>query len=703
MTTSTSNPNFNNRELSWIEFNQRVLDQALDPSLPLLERAKFLAITASNLDEFFMVRVGGLISMHENGQTYKDPAGLTPYKQLTLIGKRIEQFVKDQYTLLNDTLLPALRTEGIAPLSWKQLSSERQELLGLYYQDHIFPVLTPLSYDEENPPYLPALQLVIALQLKSKDNPEPRIVFIPLPQSLGRRIPVPGADESAYILIEELVKQHWSGLFPGEKITSSAVFRVTRNGDVAVDEDDLADFAQEMRQVLVERRFSECVRLEIAADTSIPFSKKLREILDPQGVAKVYRLDSCLDLTWLMDFSLSSHRDDLKVTPWTPQLSATLDTELSVFENIQNGDILLNHPYESYETVVRFIEEAADDPNVIAIKQVLYRTARNSRIIAALIKAAQQGKQVTVLVELKARFDEAGNLTKAEDLRQWGVQVVYGVRGLKTHAKICLIVRREEGRIVRYCHFGTGNYNENTAKLYSDISLLTRNPDLGMDASLFFNAITGRSQIDHFRQLTMSPRMIKRRILDLVESEIRRAKHGEPARIDAKMNSLQDEEIITALAKAARAGVEVNLNIRGVCCLRPDDKKELKHMHIVSIVDRYLEHARIFSFLQGGHPQVYISSADWMTRNLDKRIELMIPVLNPALADRLRHILTAYFDDNQQAWEILPDGTGRRLAPSSPNKAFRAQEYFTREAHKAVKNKERLLKNTLVPHKPEGS
>lgn len=689
---------FINRELSWLEFNQRVLEQAQDTDLPLLERARFLSITGSNLDEFFMVRVGGLTALRRSGIRLKDIAGLTPSQQLAMIDKRVSRMIADQYELLMHDLLPALEEAGLAPLAAKYLPDTQKEMLNLYFLENIFPLLTPLAVEETLAPYIPALKLIIAAELKDTETQEKRIALIPVPDAIPRRIPIPGGREK-YVLSEDLISLCTHSLFPGEKVISTGVFRVTRNGDVAVQEDDISDLAEEMEEVLVERRFSECVRMEISSSTPLTLSKKIRDIVEV-GTAKTYRLDGSPDLSWLMDLANAPGNDTLKGETWIPQSSPSIDPELSMFENISNGDIMLNHPYESFEPFIRLLEEAAGDPDTLSIKQVLYRTAKNSRVVNALMKAAKNGKQVTALVELKARFDEERNLDRAEDLQRAGVHVVYGVKGLKTHAKICLIVRKEDGHIVRYCHFGTGNYNESTARSYTDISLFTREPSFGMDASLFFNSVTGRSRIHQYHQLVPSPFLMKKRLLELIESEAIRAKQGEPSRIMAKMNSLQDEDIIKALYKASKCGVQIDLNVRGICCLQTGATKEQKNIRVVSIVDAYLEHARIFYFHQSGAPQLYIASADWMARNLEKRVELMVPVCDPRLTKRLVNILQSCLKDDTQSWEIQPDGTGKRLTPSG-KKGFRAQEYFAREARKQAKDKERERLQTLRPHKPQ--
>ena len=464
-------------------------------------------------------------------------------------------------------------------------------------------------------------------------------------------------------------------------------------------EEDALDLADEMEEVLVARKFSECVRLEVESSAPAPLHDKIMRIVGA-GKEETYDLKGPLMLSDFMEMAFAPGNDQLKVEQWSPQPSPSVNPAVSIFENIAGGDILLNHPYESFEPVLRLVEEAAEDSDVIAIKQVLYRTARNSRIVAALKKAAESGKQVTALVELKARFDEARNLEKAEELQRSGVQVVYGVKGLKTHAKICLVVRREQGMLRRYCHFGTGNYNETTAKIYTDISYLTCDDQLGADASQFFNSVTGRTKLMRFRKLYPSPVLMKARLIELIEGEAERARQGEPARISAKMNSLQDVEIIDALYRAADAGVDIELNVRGICCLKTGPRPNGKVIRVVSIVDRYLEHARISFFHHGGNHQLFIASADWMTRNLDKRVELMVPVTNGKLARRLKSILDACFRDNVQACNILPDGTSEHVVRKKGQKAFRLQQYLTKEARRLAKDKERERQQMLEPHTP---
>lgn len=688
-----------NRELSWLEFNQRVLDQAQRQDLPLLERIKFLAITASNLDEFFMVRVGGLQMLRRADSRVKDLAGLTPIRQLQLIRKRVSKMIDDQYALIEHELLPLMTLERIAPTDFNSLHSSQLMDLELYYHNQIEPLLTPLDMEAEEAPILPSLRLIFALELQDNESLETRLCTVVIPDDLPRRIPISECFEGEYVLIEDLMALHLDKLFPGEHLIRHAIFRVTRNGDIAVQEEDALDLADEMEEVLVARKFSECVRLELPAGTPLPFSKRIQQMVGASN-AESYRLRGPLMLSDFMDMAFIPGHDHLKVPQWSPQPSPHIDPTLSIFDNIAQGDILLNHPYESFEPVLRLVEEAADDPSVIAIKQVLYRTAKNSRIITALKRAAENGKQVTALVEIKARFDEAKNLEKAEILQRSGVQVVYGVKGLKTHAKICLIVRREEGVLRRYCHFGTGNYNESTAKIYTDVSYLTCDDQLGADASQFFNSVTGRTKLMRFRKLYPSPAMMKERLIELIHGEAERARQGEPAQIMAKMNSLQDEEMMEALHTAAEAGVQILLNVRGVCCFKPRNEQAAKHIRIISIVDCYLEHARIFFFHHGGLPQLYIASADWMKRNLDKRVELMIPISETKLARRLKSILDMCFEDNQQAYLLQADGTSIPIQPQEGQKPLRMQEKLTKDARRLAREKERQAQQMLEPHKP---
>ena len=694
-------PEYNNRELSWLEFNQRVLEQSQRENLPLLERLKFLAISASNLDEFFQVRVGSLMLMRRSGRKTRDNSGYTPVRNLAAIRERVLKMNADQYELLNHTLIPALSAKGIVLLSPKQLTDTQRAQTAIAFEDNISPLLTPLAVDENGiPPTVPALHIVLACRLHDPADKTTRHVLIPIHENLPRRIAVQTEDETnAFILIEDLIATHADRLFPGENITATTAFRVTRNGDIAVQEEDAIDLADEMEDVLTARRFADTVRLEIRSDAPRDLSRMIRSVTS-SSAQEIYSHAGPLGLASFMEMAFLPDYDHLRDEDWPAQNSPAITPGASMFETIAAGDVMLFHPYESFDPVIRLLEEAAADPEVIAIKQILYRTARQSRIIDALIKAAENGKHVTVLVELKARFDEARNLNRADELQRAGAQIVYGVKNLKTHAKICLVLRRESGHIRRYVHLGTGNYNETTSRLYTDISYLTCKAEYGNDASLLFNAVTGRSKLLRFQRLIPAPSVMKPRLLDLIAGEAERAKQGLPAKIIAKTNSLQDPEIIAALYAASQAGVKIQLNVRGICCLIPG-KKFSKNIEAVSVIDRYLEHARLFYFHQGGDPQVFIASADWMTRNLEKRVELMVPIEQKTIKRRLIRILEAFFKDNQNAYLILPDGTSQKITPGKGEKPFRAQQHFHNEAKRAAKAREHERSMTFEPHVPQ--
>ncbi|MCP5535616.1 MAG: polyphosphate kinase 1 [Akkermansiaceae bacterium] len=697
---------FINRELSWLEFNQRVLDEALRKELPLLERLKFLAITASNMDEFFQVRVGGLHLMCTSGSKKRDITGLMPSQQLMAIRTRAKVMIKDQYTLLNSELLPAMASHGMLLTNGKVITPVQHEILSGRFEDSIFPLLTPLAYDPAaTRPSLPAMRIILSCELENEEDKSKRIVFIPVPEGISRFVHIPGSESSSksssehLIPVEEIIAIFAGELFPDERLTATMPFRITRNGDIAVQEEDAIDLAGEMEEVLAARKTSNTVRLEHPTKAPARLKRIVREAVGA-GPQETYAADGPLALSDFMGLAFASGYDHLRDEPWEPQPSPDFEPGESIFDTLAERDVLLNHPYESFEPVLRFVEEAASDPYTIAIKQVLYRTASDSRIIDALIKAAHNGKQVTVLIELKARFDEARNLMRADELQRAGVQIVYGVKGLKTHAKICLVIRNEDGQLKRYVHLGTGNYNESTARLYTDISYLTARPAYGADASLFFNAVTGRSKLTRFRKLVPAPTHMKPRLLELISAEAKRAKNGEPASITAKVNSLQDEDIIRALYQASKDGVKIRLNVRGICCLKTGKRKEAQNIRVVSVIDRFLEHARIFSFHHGGDPLLFIASADWMTRNLDKRVELMIPIEEKACSKRLQEILEAAFKDNKNGFEILDDGTSRRIVREKGQKRFRMQEQLQQQARKAAKARAHERTTTFEPHTP---
>lgn len=687
---------FINREISWLEFNQRVLNQAHRQDLPLLERIKFLSITASNLDEFFQVRVGGLMLLQRAGKNRPELTGLTPTDELARIRVRANAMVVEQYELLTQELMPLMQAAGLQPLRMDELDEIQLGDLEKYYAAGVAPLLTPLALEVEVPPVLPNLSLVLALELREPGAAGTRMVAVTLPEVLPRRVHTAALGQG-YVMLEELCARFIGTLLPGEELVSCTPFRVTRNGDIAVAEEEGGDFAREMEEVLVARKFSDCVRLELPLGTDEALVARLQALVGADALA-TYRVPGLLRLVDFGRMAFEPGNDQHKVESWTPSWPASVDPSLSMFENISQGDILIHNPYESYEPVVRLIEEAAADPDVIAIKQVLYRTARNSRFIAALCRAADAGKQVTVLVELKARFDERLNLAQGERLQRSGVQVVYGVKGFKTHAKVAMVVRRENAGLRRYCHFGTGNYNEDTARIYSDLSLLTCDDQLGADAAQLFNSVTGLTRLMPFRRIFPSPAMMKARLLELVEAETQRARQGGKASIRAKMNSLNDVEMMEALERASQAGVKIRLNVRGICCWFPGTEKGRACTRIVSIVDRYLEHARIFSFHNGGAPLVYIASADWMSRNLDRRVELMVPIENPALAERVLGILESCLKDNTQAYQMQADGASRPV--ENRHRPFAMQAHLQRQARLRARRQERASRQTLEPHLP---
>lgn len=688
--------NYINRELSWLEFNQRVLGEALNQELPLLERLKFLAITGSNLDEFFQVRIGGLEAMKSSGSRAKDIAGLTPSQQLKFIRQRTVEMSKDQYDLLSNDIIPALANESIFLTTPKKLPAAINKELSNRFQESIAPLLTPIAYDEDSPaPFIRSLQITVAAELSDKD--QSRYIFLSVPDILDRFITHIDETGTYIISIEDLIAHNLAFLFPDEKVTGTAIFRATRNADIILEDEEAADLAGEMEDVLTARKTGNCIRLEVQQGAPRKLLTLIKSVTSDKA-SHFFRIDHFLNLSDFFSVAFMGGFDHLREENWQAQPSPLIDSSESLFDNISKQDILLHHPYDSFEPVVRMIEEAATDPQTLAIKQVLYRTAKNSRIIDALIKAAQNGKQVTVLVELKARFDEANNLQRADELINAGVQIVYGVKHLKTHAKIAMILRNEGGTLARYMHLGTGNYNESTAKIYTDISYLTKRAKYGADASTFFNAVTGRSQLTRFNKLAPAPTHMKKRLIELIKSEAERAKQGEKAHIMAKVNSLQDKEIIDALYKASKAGVKIDINVRGVCCLKTGTRKDASNIRVISIIDRYLEHARIFYFHQGGDSEVFIASADWMTRNLDKRVELMIPIEDSKSKRKLIKILESAFKDNQNAHEILPDGTSKKI--EAKGKKFRLQESEQQKAEKAYAALKFRRSTTFEPHTP---
>lgn len=687
-----------NRELSWLEFNQRVLDEARDESLPVLERLKFIAITASNLDEFFMVRVGGLKMMIEEGINKADPSGASPTEQLAAINSRCQELVKTLYDTLLNQIEPLMQEAGIFRQHQEELTEKQHRIVGKYIEEEILSILTPMVVDpDEAFPSLINQSLNVCIQVENEES-ERRFVIIPFGHNMQRFITLPSESGYQYILLEQALSIFMGSLFPGEKVIETVPFRITRNADFQLREDLASDLMEGMKEVLDSRKEGNCVRLEISENVTSKMFKFLCKGLQVEPEL-VYAVPGPIGLSAFMQLAFIGGFDELRNESWPSLPTAEIDPRESMFEAIARKDLVLSHPYESYDPVVRLLEEAAEDPDVLAIKQTLYRTSSDSAIVAALIKAADKGKHVTALVELKARFDEARNIEWASKLEQAGIQVIYGVKGLKTHAKICVIVRREPSGIRKYIHFGTGNYNESTAKLYSDISLMTCNEDYGTDATNFFNAVTGYSQPHQFRKLEMAPIGLRDKILEMIEVETARKKQGEKARITAKFNSLVDPEIIEAFYKASQAGVKIYLNIRGICCLKPGVEGLSENIMVISVIDRFLEHSRIFHFLHGGDNRVYISSADMMTRNLDRRVELLVPVEDQKGKEKLIDILGTYFKDNCKSHVLNSDGSYTALKNSKNSQSYQAQAALYQMAQKNLEETERSQQLMFEPHR----
>jgi polyphosphate kinase len=672
-----------NRELSWLEFNDRVLREGLAEELPLLERLKFLAIVGSNLDEFFMIRVAGLLQQRAAGIRRRDPSGLTAAQQLEQIGKRVRRMLGDQAAGIA-AVLGQLRGKGIAVLEPSEWTAEQRLFLRERFSDEILPVLTPLAVQEMDPaPLLSGQQLCLAVILGAPDRSQPdRIVVVPQPGLLPRFLALPTASGLAFARLESVLTANVDLLFPGGEIRGTGLFRLTRDADVTIHDDDGGDLLHSMEEAVLSRRRRAVIRLEVAAEADPRVKRWLLEWLALSADA-VYESQGMLDTAALHELANRPGFDALKAPEWPPQPPRDLLGAEDLWSAIQDRDILLVHPYESFDPVVRLLEAAAEDPGVLAVKQVLYRTSGDSPIVRALERAARNGKQVTVLVELKARFDEARNVGWARRLEDVGCHVIYAVTGLKTHAKALLIVRREATRIRRYVHLATGNYNDRTARLYSDIGLFTADRGLAADVAAFFNLLTGASEAVGWSRLAIAPTDLRQRFLDLIDREIHVSSPDQPGLIMAKINSLQDPGIIRALYRAGQAGVQVRLNVRGICCLKPGVKGVSETIEVRSIVDRFLEHARIFYFRNGGHDEVYLASADWMARNLDRRLEILFPVVAPAQLRRLVGLLETYFADTAKAHRLQPDGSWERVRPTGI--PVRAQERLYLEAVEAVR------------------
>ena len=674
---------FINRELSWLEFDARVLGEAEDVLNPLFERLKFLSITASNLDEFFMVRVASLKDMVNAGYTKKDIAGMTAAEQLAALDERTHAFVKRQYKIYNDELVPALAREGFHIIgSHEELTHEQEIFVDKYFHEDVYPVLTPMAVDSSRPfPLIRNKTLNIAALLKKKNGDDgTEFATVQVPSVLPRFVRLPG-EEDTIILLEEIIERNIDKLFLNYDILCAYPYRIMRNADLSIDEEDAADLLKEIEKQLKKRQWGQAIRLEVQGNIDKQLLKRLKSELNITD-SDIYRIDGPLDLTFLMKLYGSFDYAKLKTPKYMPAPVPELMNGKNIFEAVREGDILLHHPYQTFDPVVDFVRQAANDPGVLAIKQTLYRVSGNSPIVAALAAAAENGKQVSVLVELKARFDEENNIIWARKLEQAGCHVIYGLVGLKTHSKITLVVRREEDGIRRYVHLGTGNYNDSTAKLYCDMGLFTCSPAIGEDATAVFNMLSGYSEPVGWNKLSLAPLWLRDRFHYLVEREIRHAKEGQEAHIIAKMNSVCDKDIIELMYKASKAGVKIELIVRGICCLIPQLEGVSENITVRSIVGTFLEHSRIFYFENGGNPEIYMASADWMSRNLDRRVEIMFPVEDAKLKKEVKHILDVQLADNVKAQLMQPDGSYVRVSEllKRENGAHSDKDYMRIEA-----------------------
>ena len=696
MTNNTVYPFFN-RELSWLEFNTRVLEEAQDLKNPLFERLKFLAITASNLDEFFMVRVASLNDQIIAGYSKKDSAGLLPKEQLDKITLRVHELVSEKYNTYLRSLIPALKKEDIYFKRPKNLTDEQRNFVEKYFFNQIYPVLTPMVVDKSRPfPLILNKSLNIAILLRGNEDVEPVFATVQVPSVLDRFILLPCEnDKKEFILLEDIIKIHMDMLFIGHEILDMACYRITRNADLSIDEDGAEDLLEEIEQSIKKRKWGNAVRLEYEKNTS---QEIIDYILEESEAFEggMYRISGPLDLTFLMKFYNLKGYQDLKFENQIPLPSITVQNN-NIFEAISERDIMLHHPFESFDTVVDFVRQAAEDDNVLAIKQTLYRVSGNSPIISALAKAAENGKQVTVLVELKARFDEENNIIWAKQLEKAGCHVIYGLVGLKTHCKLLLVVRREEDKIKRYVHMGTGNYNDVTAKFYTDTAIMTCNPYIGADASAVFNMLSGFSQIQRLEKLDIAPVGLRKKIENLIKNEIRNAKEGFGGQIIFKMNSLVDESMIRLLYEASEAGVNIKLIIRGICCLVPEYPQVSENIEVRSIVGKLLEHSRIFYFYNAGQEKIFMSSADLMPRNLDRRVELLFPVEDECNKARVKNIINLYLSDTDKTRILHSTGEYSRVDKRG-KELLNVQDYF----YDYIKNKidNRFNFNEITEFKP---
>lgn len=676
---------FTNRELSWLQFDHRILGEARDKDNPLFERIKFLSITASNLDEFFMVRVASLKDQVNAGYNKKDIAGMTPQEQLQVLQEKIHELVELQYSTYNRSLLPKLQSAGLTILRHHEMLTEEEgRYVDRYFMENIYPVLTPMAVDSSRPfPLIRNKSLNLGVMMTKGEGKEEEFAMVQVPGVLSRIVELPGEEGTRIIFLEEIIERNIQKLFLNHTILCVYPFRIMRNADLSIEEEDAEDLLIEIEKQIKKRQWGEAIRLEVEQGIERRLLKFLKKQLSVDS-KHIYEIDGPLDLTVLMKVYGLPGFEKYKAPKYEPQMVPELPGDCDIFEQIRKGDVLMHHPYQTFDPVVDFIRQAAGDPNVLAIKQTLYRVSSNSPIIAALSKAAENGKQVTVLVELKARFDEENNIVWARKLEKVGCHVIYGLVGLKTHSKITLVVRREEDGIRRYVHLGTGNYNDSTAKLYTDIGLLTCSETIGEDATAVFNMLSGYSEPLFWNKLSLAPLWLKDKFLYLIEREKNYALEGKKARIIAKMNSLCDRDIICALYEASQAGVKIDLIVRGICCLRVGIPGVSENITVRSIVGNFLEHSRVFYFENDEHYEVYCGSADWMPRNLEKRVEIVFPVEDEKWKEELLHILTLQLEDTVKAHVMQPDGSYEKLDKRG-KKLLLAQDEFCKEAVKKAR------------------
>lgn len=702
---------FENRELSWIKFDERVLNEARDKTIPLLERLKFVSITSSNLDEFFMVRVASLKDMVHAGYKKKDIAGMTAEEQLSAINTATRELVETQYTTYNRSLVPLMKSNGILVIDeFEKLSKEQAAYVDKYFEDNVYPVLTPMAVDASRPfPLIRNKTLNIVALLVKKENTDKRMAkhdaefaTVQVPSVLPRLVPIPSEKEgdTTFILLEQVIERNIAKLFLNYNVICAYPYRIMRNADLSIDEDEASDLLKEIQKQLKMRQWGEVIRLEVEAKIDKKLLNFLKEELHIASEDDIYKISGPIDFTFLMKLYGLKDKDELRYAPYIPQRVPQIVPGQNIFDAIREGDILLHHPYQTFDPVVDFIRQASVDPDVLAIKQTLYRVSGNSPIIASLAQAAENGKQVSVLVELKARFDEENNIVWAKMLEKAGCHVIYGLVGLKTHSKIALVVRREEDGIRRYVHLGTGNYNDSTAKLYTDCGMFTCSEAIGEDATAVFNMLSGYSEPLSWNKLVVAPIWLRKKFIKLIQRETKNARAGKKARIIAKMNSLCDQEIIAALYEASAAGVSIDLIVRGICCLRVGIPKISENIKVRSIVGNFLEHSRIFYFYNDGQEEIYMGSADWMPRNLDRRVEIIFPVENDTLKKKVMHILKVELEDNTKANVLHKDGKYEKIDKRG-KVLVNSQEQFCREAVAEVpKAPKEYTERVFIPAEP---